>query len=154
MPAISRPTPQAYRHVERSLQMDFVALPRRGCRVPSAFVQPTQSTHDLANAGINASANADADVSERLHAQALTSFREARCCDAHGRFVSLADAGQAPSARLALWMDLIGPSIFDKDWGTSPQQSTAWAKLAGQPTATLVTRSYLQTLVVVARNQR
>ena len=150
MPAISGPIPQVYRHVERPLQMNSVALPMRGCRVAGAFAQPTQSTHDHTNAGINA--NADADVSERLHAQALTSFREARCCDAHGRFVSLADAGQAPSARLALWMDLIGPSMFYKDWGTSPQQSTAWAKLAGQPAATLVTRSYLQTLVVVARN--
>ena len=93
------------------------------------------------NAGINASANADADTSDRLHTQALTSFREARCSEAYGRFVSLAEAGQAPSARLALWMDLNGPSMFDKDWGTSPRQSTAWTKLAGQPAATLVTRT-------------
>ena len=48
-------------------------------------------------------------------------------------------------------MDLNGPSMFDKDWGTSPQQSTAWAKLTGQPAATLVTRSYPQCLAVGAQ---
>ena len=48
-------------------------------------------------------------------------------------------------------MDLNGLSMFDKDWGTSPQQSTAWAKLTGQPAATLVTRSYPQCLAVGAQ---
>ena len=106
------------------LQMDSAALPIRGCRVAGAFAQPTQSAHDRTKGSISASASASTN------------------------------AGHPPSARRALWMDLNGPSMFDKDLGLSPQQSTAWAKLTGQSAATLVAKSYPQCLAVGAQNHR
>jgi len=93
-------------------------------------------------------------ATERLHAEAVASFREARFPAAYARFIRLADAGHAPSAELALWMYLHGPSLFGRDWDTTLDQLTAWAQLAHQPVPTLVPRVYPQTLVPVAIRQR
>lgn len=64
---------------------------------------------------------------DRLHAQAVESFRSGRYPEAYGRFVALADAGHGASARNALWMCLHGPTLFGRDWDCSPQQVEAWA---------------------------
>lgn len=107
-----------------------------GCHAPAAFAQSKPS------------------VAERLHANAVTSFRQARFPEAYGRFISLADAGHAPSAELALWMYLNGPSLFGRDWDSTQDQLTAWAQLAGQPTPTMVARVYPKALVPVASRTR
>ena len=107
-----------------------------GCQAPGAFAQPAPG------------------VAERLHANAVTSFRQARFSEAYGRLIALADAGHAPSAELALWMYLHGPTVFDKDWDSTPDQLAAWARLAGQPVPTMVGRSYPQALVPVAQRSR
>ena len=107
-----------------------------GCHAPSAFAQPAPG------------------AAERLHATAVASFRQARFPEAYGRFIGLADAGHAPSAELALWMYMHGPSVFGKDWDSSQDQLTAWAKLAGQPAPTMVARGYPQTLAPVAIRTR
>jgi hypothetical protein len=86
------------------------------------------------------SARSAPSVAERLHANALASFREARFPEAYGRFIALADAGHAPAAGVALWMYLQGPTLFGKEWDSSQEQLTAWAKLAGQPVPTMVAR--------------
>ena len=100
-----------------------------GCHAPRTFAQSAPGT------------------TERLHAEAVTSFREARFPAAYARFIRLADAGHAPSAELALWMYLHGPSLFGRDWDSTQDQLTAWAQLAHQPVPTLVPRVYPQTLV-------
>lgn len=107
-----------------------------GCHTPAAFAQSKPS------------------VAESLHANAVTSFRQARFPEAYGRFISLADAGHAPSAELALWMYLNGPSLFGRDWDSTQDQLTAWAQLAGQPTPTMVARVYPKALVPVASRTR
>ena len=107
-----------------------------GCHAPSAFAQAAPG------------------AAERLHANAVASFRQARFPEAYGRFIGLADAGHAPSAELALWMYMHGPSVFGKDWDSSQEQLTAWAKLAGQPVPTMVGRAYPQTRVPVASRTR
>ena len=107
-----------------------------GCHAPAPFAQPAPS------------------VSERLHANAVTSFRQARFPEAYGRFISLADAGHAPSAELALWMYLNGPSLFGRDWDSTQDQLTAWAQLAGQPTPTMAAQVYRKALVPVASRTR
>jgi len=84
-------------------------------------------------------------VAERLHANALSSFRQARFSEAYGRLIGLADAGHAPSARLVLWMYLHGPEVFGEDWDSTPDQLTAWAQLAGQPAPVMVARPYRPT---------
>ena len=109
-----------------------VALLVLGCHAPVAFAQQTVS------------------VAERLHNNAVSSFRQARFPEAYGRFIVLADAGHAPSAELALWMYQHGPSVFGKDWDSSQEQLTAWARLAGQPAPTMVAVTYSRLLTPVA----
>lgn len=91
---------------------------------------------------------------ERQHAYAVASFRQARFPDAYGRFIRLADAGHAPSAEVALWMYLNGPTLFNHDWDSTQDQLTAWAQLARQPVPTLVARSYPQTGAPIANRTR
>lgn len=113
-----------------------VALLVLGCHVPTAFAQSKLS------------------VAERLHANAVSSFQQARFPEAYGRFIALADAGHAPSAELALWMYQHGPQVFGRDWDSSQEQLTAWATLAGQPAPTLVAASYSKLLTPVASRAR
>lgn len=113
-----------------------VALVAFGCHAPAAFAQSAPS------------------VSDRLHANAVASFRQARFPEAYGRFIQLADAGHAPSAELALWMYLNGPSLFGRDWDSTQEQLTAWAQLARQPVPTMVAHVYPNTRVPVANRSR
>lgn len=110
-----------------------------GFHAPGAFAQSVRSAPTMA---------------ERLHATALASFREARFPEAYGRFIALADAGHAPAAEVALWMYQHGPSVFGKDWDSSQEQLTAWAKLAGQPAPTMVARVYPNAIAQVASRTR
>lgn len=107
-----------------------------GCHAPSALAQPVPG------------------VADRLHANAVASFRQARFPEAFGRLIALADAGHAPSAELALWMYTHGPSLFGRDWDSTQDQLTAWALLARQPAPMLVASSYSRTLVPVADRAR
>ena len=109
-----------------------------GLHGPGAFAQPAQSVQSAPS------------VAERLHANALASFRQARFPEAYGRLIALADAGHAPAAELALWMYLHGPMVFGKEWDSSQEQLKAWATLAGQPVPTMVARSYPSGLSPVA----
>lgn len=93
-------------------------------------------------------------AAERLHNNAVISFRQARFSEAYGRLIALADAGHAPSAALALWMFANGPTLFGKDWDSSPEQLAAWAQLAGQPAPTMVGLVYPQPLTAVALRAR
>lgn len=106
------------------------------CHAPAAFAQSAPG------------------AAERLHAQAVASFREARFPEAYGRFMSLADAGHAPAAEQALWMYRNGPSLFGKDWDSTQDQLTAWARLAGQPAPNMVAVIYSKALTPVASRMR
>ena len=105
-------------------------------QAPAAFAQPAPG------------------AAERLHANAIASFREARFSEAYGRFISLADAGHAPAAEQALWMYRHGPSLFGKDWDSTQEQLTAWAKLTGQAAPVMVAASYPRAPVLVASRTR
>ena len=93
-------------------------------------------------------------AAERLHAKAVESFREARFPEAYGRFMSLADAGHAPAAEQALWMYRHGLTLFGREWDSTQEQLTAWARLAGQPAPTLVAVTYSKSLTPVASRAR
>ena len=109
-----------------------------GLHAPEAFAQPVQSARSAPS------------MAERLHANALASFHQARFPEAYGRFIALADAGHAPAAELALWMYLHGPSVFGREWDSTQDQLTAWATLAGQPVPNMVARIYPRGLSPVA----
>lgn len=72
---------------------------------------------------------------DQLHASAVKHFRAGRFPEAYGRFVGLASAGHAPSARIALWMCAEGPSLFGSDWDCTPDEVSAWTSLSrsGKP---------------------
>jgi hypothetical protein len=93
-------------------------------------------------------------VAERLHAQAVTSFRQARFPEAYGRFLSLADAGHVPAAELALWMHQHGPTVFGSHWDASPEQLTAWSTLAGKAVHTGTVRGIPAAVNPVASRSR
>ncbi|MCU0920584.1 MAG: hypothetical protein MUF16_09650 [Burkholderiaceae bacterium] len=113
-----------------------VALLVLGCHAPAAFAQSTST------------------LSERLHANAVASFRQARFPEAYARFMALADAGHAPSAEMALWMYKNGPAVLRRDWDSTQEQLTAWAQLARQPAPTLVARLYPRTVAAVSSSTR
>lgn len=119
-----------------AIQWIPLALLSLGLHMPAASAQPAPG------------------VAERLHTHAVDSFRQARFSEAYGRLIALADAGHAPSAQLALWMFANGPTLFGKDWDSSPEQLTAWAQLAGQPAPTMVGRVYPQALTPVTLRAR
>ncbi|MBC7941759.1 MAG: hypothetical protein H7Z19_18725 [Chitinophagaceae bacterium] len=76
-------------------------------------------------------AAAQFSLSDKLHAQAVESFRVGRFPEAYGRFISLAQAGHPASARYALWMCQHGLELFGKDWDCAPHEIADWARLAG-----------------------
>jgi hypothetical protein len=104
-----------------------------GFHAPGAFAQAVPSAQ---------MARLAPSVAERLHADALASFRQGRFPEAYGRFIKLANAGHAPAAELALWMYLHSHAVFNQDWDSSQEQLTAWAELAGQTAPAIVARSY------------
>jgi hypothetical protein len=69
-------------------------------------------------------------TAEQMHTRAAESFRQGRFPEAYGRFVDLANAGHAPSARYALWMCAEGPQLFGKDWDCAPHEVLDWTRLS------------------------
>jgi hypothetical protein len=68
----------------------------------------------------------------RRQAQAAQAFQARQYAMAYGRFAELADAGDPPSALMALSMVRHGPSIFGSQWSATPAQLQRWSTLALQ----------------------
>lgn len=85
-----------------------------------------------------------APAREKLYANAVASFQQARFSEAYGRFIALADAGHAPAAELALFMAQNSSTLFGNDWDVTQEQLTDWAALTGRPAPVLKGRNYLQ----------
>ena len=81
-------------------------------------------------------------TAERLHANALDSFRQGRFSEAYGRFIALASGGHPASARYALWMCEQGPALFGKDWDCTQDDVDDWAGAAGVHPPRVLPRSY------------
>lgn len=90
---------------------------------------------------------------EELYAEAANHFRHGRFPQAYGRFIALADAGHAPSARMALMMCEHGPTLFGRDWDCAPQQVEAWAAAAGVVAPRIVSPAYGATVRSTAPSQ-
>ncbi len=75
----------------------------------------------------SAAAFATAAPAAQLHALAVDAFRAGRFPEAYGRFVRLADQGDAEAARLALWMYRRGPTLFGREWDATPEQLERWS---------------------------
>ena len=66
--------------------------------------------------------------------RAVEAFKGQRYAAAYGRFVELADAGHAASARLALMMVQTGPGLFRATWQASPEQLARWNAIVAADT--------------------
>jgi len=68
-------------------------------------------------------------------AAAAESLRTGRHAEAYGRFVTLAEEGDADAGRIALVMHRFGPAIFGSSWDASVEQIeewTQWSEAAAQ----------------------
>lgn len=63
-------------------------------------------------------------------AEAAASFRAQRYSDAYGRYLALADGGDATAAWMALFMVTNGPTLFGREWSATPGQLRRWSAMA------------------------
>jgi hypothetical protein len=61
---------------------------------------------------------------------AVTLFRQQRLSAAYGRFLALAQDGDADAARIAQFMHRYGPVLFATHWDASADELEDWASLA------------------------
>ena len=66
----------------------------------------------------------------RRQAAAVQAFQARDYPTAYGRFAELADAGDAPSALMALAMMRHGPAVFGSQGSITPGQVQRWSELA------------------------
>lgn len=62
--------------------------------------------------------------------EAVSRFREGRWADAYGRFMDLANKGDADAARISLFMLRYGPALHGARWHALPHEILRWQKLA------------------------
>ena len=73
---------------------------------------------------------AHTETASMRHARAVDAFRAGRFPEAYGRFIRLAELGDAEAARLALWMYQRGPTLFGREWDATPEQIASWTAQA------------------------
>jgi hypothetical protein len=83
----------------------------------------------LAAVSSGASDTRDADLRAAAYAEAVLAFRSQRYPAAYGLFMRLADAGDLPSAQVALVMYDHGATLFGREWYASPDQQRRWNAL-------------------------
>jgi hypothetical protein len=69
------------------------------------------------------------DLVEREYEQAVRSFRAGRLSEAFGRFADLANRGDVDSARIALFMQGYGHTLYGKEWDAGPDHVAYWNML-------------------------
>lgn len=102
---------------------------------------PVQA-HTQAKAQVQVQVRSRPSPIDRMHDQALQSFRQARFAEAYGRFIALADVGHPASAKYALFMCEHGPTLFGNDWDCAPNEVEDWAQAAGIPAPNIGGRHY------------
>ena len=66
---------------------------------------------------------------EHEYAQAVQSFRAGRTSEAYGQFIELANRGDVDAARVALFMNGYGASLYGKHWDALPSEVAYWNTL-------------------------
>jgi hypothetical protein len=89
--------------------------------VPLATPAPAASMHETPR-----------DADDKAFAGAVAQYREGRWSGAYGRFVQLADQGEAEAARIALFMLRNGERLYDSGWSASDDQIDSWIALAAR----------------------
>jgi len=73
--------------------------------------------------------------------QALEDYKSGHTTAAYGRFMRLADAGDAEAARIALVLLRHGPEMHGTAWGASQPQIDHWIALAQKPMPRIIAES-------------
>jgi hypothetical protein len=93
----------------------------------------------LAVVGVTAQAQTAAPAQQTFEV-AMQAYEDGHYAAAYGRFVRLADGGDAEAARIALAMHRHGLQLYGSQWGAEPQQLRAWlAAASGAGAATVAT---------------
>jgi hypothetical protein len=61
---------------------------------------------------------------------AVVQYRAGRYSDSFGRFLALANNGDADAARVVLFMHAYGPTLYGSYWDLGPDELEAFARLA------------------------
>ena len=64
---------------------------------------------------------------------AIDQYQQGRVAAAYGRFVELANQGDADAARIALFMHHYGPMLYGKYWDADATDLQEWRLLAESP---------------------
>jgi len=62
--------------------------------------------------------------------EAVVQYQNGRWADSYGRFIALANDGDADAARTALFMLRYGPQLYNAHWDAMPGEVARWEKLA------------------------
>ena len=62
--------------------------------------------------------------------EAVVQYQNGRWAEAYGRFIALANEGDADAARTALFMLRYGPQLYNSHWDAMPSEVARWEKLA------------------------
>ena len=86
-------------------------------------------------------------ANDRAYAEAVAKFRSGHMSDAYGRFIVLAEAGDADAARIALFMYRFGPVLYGTHWDANSDELDYWTGLAkkssGRPDPIFRPRGYV-----------
>ena len=62
--------------------------------------------------------------------EAVVQYHNGRWAEAYGRFMALANDGDADAARTALFMLRYGPQLYNAHWDAMPSEIARWETLA------------------------
>jgi len=62
--------------------------------------------------------------------EAVAQYQNGRWADSYGRFLALANEGDADAARAALFMLRYGPQLYNSYWDAMPSEVSRWEQLA------------------------
>jgi hypothetical protein len=62
--------------------------------------------------------------------EAVVQYQQGRWAEAYGRFIALANQGDADAARTALFMLHYGPQLYNSHWDAMPSEVARWERLA------------------------
>lgn len=88
---------------------------------------------------------AAARESRNEYQDAIRQYKDGRLAEAFGRFVALANKGDADAARIAIFMHRFGPPLYGRYWDLSPHEAESWTRLIGSEKGRveLPTQTYL-----------
>ncbi len=75
-------------------------------------------------------APATARAEDPSFADAVAQFKKGNWSDAYGRFIEMANEGDADAARISLFMLRYGRLLYGSNWDAAPEDSADWQRLA------------------------